>query len=205
MSSTTPRLDPVTVTYRVEASPRTATEEIPRDKWDAMTPQHRKEYVEEGALNTVNDAGGWGWSIDDPADEAMVATGDTRPAGPRRQYELDAAQKVDPREVKLPRWAFDKINLLRRVLKAEGQRADEARLATDPDGSSAVLDRFDGIPVGLGADAKVVFKLADGYEVHARVVGGRLELMGTGGGGSSAMVIQPQVTNTVIIWQAPKG
>jgi len=122
-----------------------------------------------------------------------------------RQHELDRLNEVDPREDKLPRWAFDTINSLRRALKTEAQRADAARLATDPHGSSAILDRFDGVPVGLGANAVVTFRLPDGYEIQARVKDGMLELTGSPGRrGHAALVVAPWVTNAVRVFADPR-
>ena len=122
-----------------------------------------------------------------------------------RQHELDRLHEVDPREDRLPRWAFNIINSLRRALKTEAGRADEARLATDPHGSSAILDRFDGVPIGLGANAVVTFRLPDGYDIQARVRDGVLELTGSPGHGThAAFVVAPWATNAVRVFADPR-
>lgn len=101
----------------------------------------------------------------------------------------------DPREDKLPRWAQDLLAKLRRERDDAEQRADEARYATDPDGSSAVLHPWADIPVGLGADARVRFKLGPSFYVDARVNRDReLELRACG-----PLVLIPQVSNVVRI------
>jgi len=121
-----------------------------------------------------------------------------------RQHELDRLHEVDPREDRLPRWAFGTINSLRRALKTEAQRADAARLATDPHGSSAILDRFDGVPIGLGANAVVTFRLPDGYDIQARVRDGVLELTGSGKSLSNGLVVAPWAVNAVRVFADPR-
>lgn len=64
---------PVIVTLTCEAREGTETLEIDRAEWDSMTPAERLELVEDAALEHVNNQGGWGWAIEDPADEAAVA------------------------------------------------------------------------------------------------------------------------------------
>lgn len=64
--------EPVRVTIRVEANPRVEEFEIDRDEWDAMTPAARKDMLDDAALESVNNAGGYGWNLDDPDDEAAT-------------------------------------------------------------------------------------------------------------------------------------
>src|ERR1041384_1213990 len=65
----------------------------------------------------------------------------------------------DPRESKLPAWAQDLLQRERQARKAAQALAESAALATKPDESGAVLDRYDEIPIGLGADPRVAFRV----------------------------------------------
>ena len=64
--------EPVRVTLNVEAHPTTTHVEIDRAKWDAMTPQERGARLDELAHEAMLDAGGYGWSVEDPADAGGV-------------------------------------------------------------------------------------------------------------------------------------
>ena len=68
---------PVIVELTCEASPSTDTQTIDRDKWDNMTPAQRAEMLNDMLTEHVNDAGGSGWFIADPDDEAAVGTATT--------------------------------------------------------------------------------------------------------------------------------
>lgn len=69
---------PVIVSLHVEAfgEGRDDTFEIPRDKWDAMTPAERAQLLETEATDFAANYVGWGWHIDDPDDYA-AAVGQT--------------------------------------------------------------------------------------------------------------------------------
>jgi hypothetical protein len=69
MSST----GPVRVTINIEISPCTETYEIDRAAWDAMTPTQRREYLDDMVQVELANAGGAGWDLDDPDDEAATA------------------------------------------------------------------------------------------------------------------------------------
>lgn len=68
--------EPVRVTINVEARPTTETVEIDRAEWDAMTPADRRALLDDMAEAAMQNAGGYGWGIDNPDDEA--ATQDPR-------------------------------------------------------------------------------------------------------------------------------
>jgi hypothetical protein len=73
----------------------------------------------------------------------------------------DALTNPDPREDRLPAWVRQQFATLRRRTEdAEQERAD-ARLATDPAESDTVLDAYADIPIGLGKEAIVRFRLGD--------------------------------------------
>ncbi len=78
----TPR-PPIVVEIIVSAYPSTDTLEIDRDWWDAATPAQRRASIEEAVDTAIADAGGAGWNIADPDDEAATVTDpDTPAAGP---------------------------------------------------------------------------------------------------------------------------
>lgn len=95
----------------------------------------------------------------------------------------------DDREARLPRWAQDTLSALRRRLADAERLAEEARLATDPDESSAIIHPYDEVPIGLG-NAVVRFKLDDGEYVEVQVRDGHVTVMG-----SSATLIMPYSSN----------
>ncbi|WP_319459786.1 hypothetical protein [Micromonospora sp. RTP1Z1] len=73
--------------------------------------------------------------------------------------------------------------------------ADQARLATSPDETDTLIDRYDDIPIGLPTGCRVKFKvgpsdLRDYIEV--RVAQGGVEVHAGG-----PMAIIPQVTNVL--------
>lgn len=71
MSSKT---DPVRVTINIEVNPTIEHHEIDRTEWDAMTPAERRSYIDDLMDAAVQNAGGYGWHIDDPDD--LAATDD---------------------------------------------------------------------------------------------------------------------------------
>jgi hypothetical protein len=82
----------------------------------------------------------------------------------------------DAREEKLPAWARRLIAGLRMDAQHERARAAAAvedanrvRRGTNPDQSSAVLHPYDDVPVGLGPDARVRFKLGPHNWIDVRV------------------------------------
>ncbi|MDG4801704.1 hypothetical protein [Micromonospora sp. WMMD980] len=89
------------------------------------------------------------------------------------------------------------MSLRRRVADAEAER-DAARLATDPEASSAVLDQYADIPIGLGRHARVTFKLADLNVTIYRDDWGALQVMG-----NQPFAVHPSASNTVEI--APRS
>lgn len=112
--------------------------------------------------------------------------------------------KPDSREGSLPKWAQQMLgDLRRRTMNAEKDR-DDARLATRPDESDAIMDPYDAIPIGLGSKPKVTFVLSrddkgeplSTVDVRlSRDYPNALELLG-----SSSLNIRPQVTNVIQVW-----
>lgn len=66
------RTDPVIIELNCEAHPSKDTVEIDRSEWDAMTPADRAVMLDNLTAEHINNAGGGGWHIDDPVDEAAV-------------------------------------------------------------------------------------------------------------------------------------
>ncbi|MEV0267700.1 hypothetical protein AB0H43_02905 [Hamadaea sp. NPDC050747] len=87
----------------------------------------------------------------------------------------------DPREGKLPKWAQDLLADLRRKVEDAETRAEEARYATDPEGSDAVLYPHADVPVGLGDHAQVRFKLGPRKHDYADLRVERGALLVSGG------------------------
>lgn len=100
----------------------------------------------------------------------------------------------DPREEKLPRWAQQELDRLRRKVADAERLAEEARLATKPEESDAILYPYDEVPVGLGR-ALVRFLLGGDAYVDARVVHGSLELMTDAPG----VLVRPRAANVVLV------
>jgi hypothetical protein len=101
--------EPVYVTIRVEANPTTETVEIDRAEWDAMTPADRRALLDDMAEIAMQNAGGFGWGIDDPADAAAD----------------DLARNLFRKEIDRTR------DLLRRNLDAVARQLDDARRAIE--------------------------------------------------------------------------
>ncbi|MCG8926612.1 hypothetical protein [Lentzea sp. CC55] len=80
--------------------------------------------------------------------------------------QLDSALEPDPREAGLPRWVQNKLERLRdsariaaREVEYADRRAEEARLATLPAESDAILTAAsDEVPIGLGKEPRVKFR-----------------------------------------------
>jgi hypothetical protein len=109
----------------------------------------------------------------------------------------------DVREEKLPAWARRLIDTLRADAQYERTRAAAAqedakrvRQATNPDDSSAVLFPYDEVPVGLGPDARVRFKLGRHGWADVRVSDDGRSIDVTGG---RTLLIRPQCGNVVTI------
>jgi hypothetical protein len=91
------------------------------------------------------------------------------------------ADSGDPREQKLPAWARDLLATERRLRRAAEQVAAEAALATKPAESGALLDRYADVPIGLGADPRVAFRVPfPGYRVDMSFIEIRLLHSGPG-------------------------
>ncbi len=63
---------PVIVKLSCEATPSTDTQQIDRAEWDAMTPAQRATMLDNMVDEHIGNAGGGGWHIADPDDEAAV-------------------------------------------------------------------------------------------------------------------------------------
>ena len=89
--------------------------EISRAEWDSMTPGRRLEVVEEAALEHLQDQGGYGWDIADPADAAMV--GDETPDPLRELAEwLVSLGEVAPGPAEYPPTLEEAITRAREAL-----------------------------------------------------------------------------------------
>lgn len=110
-------------------------------------------------------------------------------------------EEAQDREQKLPVWAQDTINMLRRKVKDERGRADQARRGGGPEDTDTLLDAYDDVPVRLRKGEQVTFRLGERYDqyLQARVTTayqGKTVLAIHGG---ATLVILPQVTNGVQI------
>jgi hypothetical protein len=110
---------------------------------------------------------------------------------------------ADAREARLPVWARVELDRLRRVAEDARRERDEARLLTAPERSSALLDPWADIPVGLGEKARVRFVLGaddgrqwlDVHVVHDYVTGrSAVEVMG-----GDTLTVRPQSGNVVVV------
>jgi hypothetical protein len=107
---------------------------------------------------------------------------------------------VDEREAKLPRWAQELISDLRHKTADAEEVAERAVLATNPEGSDAVLSPHSEAPIGLGkrpvASYRVPFLGQPNGWIQVRLAdeGHGVNLMG-----SSSIIIEPHVTNSITI------
>jgi hypothetical protein len=108
----------------------------------------------------------------------------------------------DEREERLPRWARVAMDDLRRQLADAKSSARAARLDTDPAASTAVLDPYADVPIGLGK-ARVRFLVPNStaaarserwVDVNVTRDGKAIEVM-TG----RMMAVRPQSGNVVMI------
>lgn len=113
---------------------------------------------------------------------------------------------ADPREERLPVWAQTLIRGLRATAAQERAAADvaredalNARRATDPDGSTAILCPYDDVPVGLGFDARVRFRPIDKprawVDVRVHPITGRVEVSS----GGPNLAVYPAAANVLTI------
>lgn len=109
---------------------------------------------------------------------------------------------VDPREVNQPRWVQEKLAALRRRVERLEQLARDAELATDPEGSSVVITRFDPVlrpgPIGLG-DATITFKLPSMMLGHERYVEADVRDGWVYIRGSDGLVVRPSAANSIYV------
>lgn len=112
----------------------------------------------------------------------------------------------DPREEKLPRWARDLLDNMRRRVEHAEATAEAARLATGPGETDTVVYRYSDEPIGLPPGCQVEFRLGPAPEgrtfsrnyVHCRVEttkhGTWLDLSG-----GDSISIQPRSGNSARI------
>lgn len=118
-------------------------------------------------------------------------------------YRVNQPIPADEREARLPKWAQDQMNSLRRRIQDAEEALEHDRLASKPEDSDMLLRPHDETPLGLGSghDAHVRAVIDhdrphDQY-VDVRVVRGRgsddyVELMG-----GSTLALEMQSSNVV--------
>jgi hypothetical protein len=111
----------------------------------------------------------------------------------------------DPREDRLPAWAQNLIRDLRRTAAETIRSAQEARLATDPDGSLVQIGAYrDETPIGLG-DQTITFRSSKNaawdQAVQVRPHRGGIEIRGIGVEG---LRVEPNSINAIRVWQGDK-
>lgn len=116
-----------------------------------------------------------------------------------------AAAAKDDREARLPKWAQDKLERMRHMLADATALAEQARLATDPEGSSVLIHRHGDEPIGLG-DATIEYRTGGGrllvYVDKARAgvkPGEAIQVQGYDG----RLTIEPASSNTIIVRNVP--
>jgi hypothetical protein len=70
-----PRTEPVRITINIEIHPTVERHEIDRAEWNAMTTAGRRDCLDDLAEAAIQNAGGYGWSFEDPDDEASIEDG----------------------------------------------------------------------------------------------------------------------------------
>lgn len=104
---------------------------------------------------------------------------------------------TDEREAKLPVWAQELVKDLRRIATNATRERDEARLATNPYSSDAILQPYAEVPIGLGAEPNVRFKLALKEYVDVRLMDSPMRVLYVAG--SDQIAIRPRSGNTATI------
>ena len=121
---------------------------------------------------------------------------------------------ADEREANLPKWAQERLDSYRRDRRRLINDATEARLATSPDTSAAVIERFDPqvtLPdIGLG-DPTITFRPDPAGPYNRYDLRVRLERATRGGqrrlyvSGDDGIVVKPEAGNAVTIWVPKEG
>jgi hypothetical protein len=114
---------------------------------------------------------------------------------------LRPTRPADQREAKLPNWAQDIINDLRRKLEHARTLAETTRLATDPDQSNTVIESYNTPTVGLGVSPNITFRLDANRSARVRVQNERLHVMAIDG----SVRVHPESSNTFTVSVAPSG
>lgn len=99
----------------------------------------------------------------------------------------------DERETRLPVWAQDIINTLRRRTRQAEEALAEYAASTDPENSPAVVDPYSDNPRGLSLTT-INFRLGDEI-VQVGVKGESLEISAVNGG----LTIRPHVSNVISV------
>jgi len=109
----------------------------------------------------------------------------------------------DPREEKLPAWARQLIGTERRLRRDAQRHAERAALATAPEQSGAILDRFSDLPIGLGEHPQVSFRMAfPGYSKPMQFIDVRMSERGLYLNAADEIVVRQSSINalTVVRW-----
>lgn len=112
-------------------------------------------------------------------------------------------QQPDPREAKLPAWARQLIERERRLRRDAQRHAEAAQLATSPDASGAILDRFSDLPIGLGDSPQVSFRMAfPGFSPHMCFIDVRMTDRGLYINAADEIVVRQSSINamTIVRW-----
>lgn len=94
------RTGPVIVELLCEAERSAGTEEIDRAEWNAMTPAERAKTLDDMLATHMANAGGGGWRIPDPDDEAEVGTAPTASEVLRLVDEYRAADETQAADLR---------------------------------------------------------------------------------------------------------
>lgn len=116
----------------------------------------------------------------------------------------------DPREAKLPRWAQDQLQHLRRELDRARNVAETAR-DTDLDGSDTVLESRTLGTIGLGTGPTVTFRLPPTWsgptpsqavtQIRVRIEGCRLYVASD----TYPIDVRPAAPNALTVGAAPRA
>lgn len=117
-------------------------------------------------------------------------------------FDRDRIPPADDREAGLAKWAQERMARLRYLAESAQRIARDARLATDPVGSQALLDYFGDTPIGLGRWPEVYYVMPGKSErdrryisvKHSRQDPERLMIHG-----SEAILFRPQSTNLITV------
>jgi len=103
-----------------------------------------------------------------------------------------------PDESKLPKWAQEKLRLLRMRLREANEKIDRLNNLTPPEEARVIADPYASRPFYLPAGTTISFVVDPGHRsgyVHARIRDNGLYL-----NSGERMIVHPEVSNAITVY-----